>query len=517
VNHVQIEVIMPAIPAPRVTSPSPAPSSSSNSAKSGTFASILEEEQAAKAPVKETAAAEEPETDDDADDDAGEATDEAATAVAALVGAEVAANATPTQPVTVAAAPAAAEGEDNAVEGVEAATAPVATLAKDSENAPAPLVEGSESVPVAPEAKPEAQKAEAVEVKAKTDAVTTEEVAMPVAEKSEAAQATSTPSDPKDKAPDETKPAPVEAKAPAEQTEQPAAKVAQDASKPKATDAELVTAANDTRVTMAVTTPTDKDSEESSAAPVKAAASGVKGAQPATTEQPANGTEAAKTVTAPEATSNTSFRDALAARSAQPEAKSVDKPVEQPETAPTDTRHATTAVAHTEAPKQAAQTEAVAAAQSASNAAPAAQDPAEVALKSIRHMTLHGDKQLTVKLKPESLGEMSIAITANKDGGLEVQLSATQSGTREVLEKQLVNLRDSLSREGIVVNKVSVAADLSGQQQFQQSGSRQAGADSGSSRSFSYPGNSPYRQATPSTMSAPRTAARHRGSLDLYA
>lgn len=79
----------------------------------------------------------------------------------------------------------------------------------------------------------------------------------------------------------------------------------------------------------------------------------------------------------------------------------------------------------------------------------------EVTIRSIRHLIGSKTESIQIRLVPRSLGELNISVTV-RDGSLDVVVSSASSMVREVIEEQLVSLRDSLSKEGVELSSLKV-------------------------------------------------------------
>lgn len=82
-------------------------------------------------------------------------------------------------------------------------------------------------------------------------------------------------------------------------------------------------------------------------------------------------------------------------------------------------------------------------------------DPVEVpvaelgrfAVRGVRQLLHEGEQRMTLKVVPESLGEVRIEVT-RQGGEVQVRMSATTQAVREMLEGQAHTLREALVREG---------------------------------------------------------------------
>ena len=99
----------------------------------------------------------------------------------------------------------------------------------------------------------------------------------------------------------------------------------------------------------------------------------------------------------------------------------------------------------------------------ASNSAARTESPdlKESVIQSVRYLTSRGERSLSIRLKPDSLGELRVTVTTAQDR-IQVQLFTGNAAVRESLEAQLPQLRESLTREGFDVTRLSVEADLTG-------------------------------------------------------
>ncbi len=142
-------------------------------------------------------------------------------------------------------------------------------------------------------------------------------------------------------------------------------------------------------------------------------------------------------------------------------------------------------------------------------------DIAQTAVRSIRYLARNGEHRMTLRLIPESLGEVHIEVVSTKDA-MSVKLVADSAVVRDAMEAQTHHLRESLSREGLDVRTITVTDDSgSGRGAFQQ---RDANASRNGERGQFQPGQPPAPDPSSGNhakYAAPR--ARHEGAFDQVA
>ena len=99
----------------------------------------------------------------------------------------------------------------------------------------------------------------------------------------------------------------------------------------------------------------------------------------------------------------------------------------------------------------------------ASNSAARTESPdlKESVIQSVRYLASRGERSLSIRLKPDSLGELRVTVTTAQDR-VQVQLFTGNAAVRESLEAQLPQLREGLTREGFDVMRLSVETDSTG-------------------------------------------------------
>jgi flagellar hook-length control protein FliK len=148
---------------------------------------------------------------------------------------------------------------------------------------------------------------------------------------------------------------------------------------------------------------------------------------------------------------------------------------------------------------------------------PTLQTLGDFAVKSVRYINTQGGETITVRLVPESLGELRVVVKSGSDG-LEIELSSRNQVVRETLERQLPALQEAFARDGTDVARITVSAssafdaDGSAGRPSQQAGNQAPSSGSGQGR-----GNSPSAN-TYGTEERPRTTAPpHDGALNVFA
>jgi flagellar hook-length control protein FliK len=136
-------------------------------------------------------------------------------------------------------------------------------------------------------------------------------------------------------------------------------------------------------------------------------------------------------------------------------------------------------------------------------------------VKHIRYLVSSGEKSITVRLVPASLGEMHLEVTSTGDR-MDVRLVSSNPVVREALQTHLSGLRDSLGRDGIKLGNVEVASSMTGGAnsggQLNQGASQQ---DAAARPNHSF--NHVYVNQSPEPASAPRRAvSQHSGSLNVF-
>lgn len=82
-------------------------------------------------------------------------------------------------------------------------------------------------------------------------------------------------------------------------------------------------------------------------------------------------------------------------------------------------------------------------------------------LRTVRYLAGRSGEIVSVRLVPQSLGELQIAVRSSPEG-LEVVLTASTHAARELLESRSLGLRDTLLGAGLEVSKVTVQTTAGG-------------------------------------------------------
>jgi len=78
-------------------------------------------------------------------------------------------------------------------------------------------------------------------------------------------------------------------------------------------------------------------------------------------------------------------------------------------------------------------------------------------VRGVRYLVTRNEKTLTLRLVPESLGELRLEVTSSVGDTVNVRLISANPAVRAVLGGELPELRALLAREGIGVSQVSVS------------------------------------------------------------
>lgn len=134
-------------------------------------------------------------------------------------------------------------------------------------------------------------------------------------------------------------------------------------------------------------------------------------------------------------------------------------------------------------------------------------------VRGVRYLLARGERTLTVRLIPESLGELRIEIHAKGDE-LSIRLASMNPVVRDTLEQQTGSLREALMRGGIDAGKVEISAHLGHHAGNNGAPSREAGAENLPHRGMTYARDS-YSSPASGTVASPRRAV-HEGILNVF-
>ena len=144
---------------------------------------------------------------------------------------------------------------------------------------------------------------------------------------------------------------------------------------------------------------------------------------------------------------------------------------------------------------------------------PTPTDLTQFAVKSVRYLAGRGEETMTVRLVPESLGELRLVVRSGEHS-LDVQLSAVNAAVRDSLEQQLPALREALTRDAGDARQVNITINAGTDQQS--AGSQFARHFAGASQFGEHP-----RHNQPELLhDLPRMPTRqttHAGQLDVRA
>lgn len=137
----------------------------------------------------------------------------------------------------------------------------------------------------------------------------------------------------------------------------------------------------------------------------------------------------------------------------------------------------------------------------------------ETAIRGVRHLVTRGEQVITVRLVPESLGELHVTVRHGGDT-LEVHLASARATVREALEGHLPAMREALAREGIEVTR-AVVTSAPPSADFSANANGSAQRESHSQQGRSPNGDAPQRYASNPGAEQSNRQARHEGALDV--
>lgn len=142
-------------------------------------------------------------------------------------------------------------------------------------------------------------------------------------------------------------------------------------------------------------------------------------------------------------------------------------------------------------------------------------DLAQTAVRSVRYLARNGEHRMTLRLVPESLGEVQVEVISTKES-LSVRFMSDSAVVRDAMEAHTHHLRDSLNQEGLEVRSITVSEDSgSGRGAFNQ---RDAHASRNGERGHGQSGERAapdQRSGRNGHYATPR--ARHEGAFDQVA
>ena len=135
----------------------------------------------------------------------------------------------------------------------------------------------------------------------------------------------------------------------------------------------------------------------------------------------------------------------------------------------------------------------------------------DFAVRSVRYLVTRGERTVTVRLVPESLGELHIEVTSVKEG-LFVRLISANPAVRGFLGEGLDNLRAALAESGVEVADVLVTTDMASGHSAAEGRHPQWAAPARS------PGTADWgRDVSVEAAAAPATTYPHEGALNVLA
>jgi flagellar hook-length control protein FliK len=103
----------------------------------------------------------------------------------------------------------------------------------------------------------------------------------------------------------------------------------------------------------------------------------------------------------------------------------------------------------------------------------------EFTVRAVRVLSADGEQSMTVRLVPETLGELKLVVRTVGES-VHLHVVAASAAVRDALDGQMQSLRDALSREGIDLARVTVGSETAGQQ----ASARQPGDESANARTL---------------------------------
>ena len=81
-------------------------------------------------------------------------------------------------------------------------------------------------------------------------------------------------------------------------------------------------------------------------------------------------------------------------------------------------------------------------------------------VEQARLMQSRGNTEMTIKLNPEHLGQLSLKVAVNGNGGVTATFHSDNQTVRGIIENTMVMLKQELQDQGIKVDKIEVAAGM---------------------------------------------------------
>lgn len=136
-------------------------------------------------------------------------------------------------------------------------------------------------------------------------------------------------------------------------------------------------------------------------------------------------------------------------------------------------------------------------------------------VKNVRYLVSKGQQSVTVRLVPASLGELHVEVQ-NNGGELAVRLVSANPAVRDTLQSQAPLLKEALSKEGLHVNNLEIAASMG---QTANSGSQPGytAQQDLAARPVWNVGRGYQGQTSSAADPVVRRTAVHQGALDVFA
>ena len=155
--------------------------------------------------------------------------------------------------------------------------------------------------------------------------------------------------------------------------------------------------------------------------------------------------------------------------------------------------------------------------------APTLRTAGDFTIRSVRHLLGSGEETIEIKLHPQSLGSLNVAVKTTGES-VEIIVTAASPMVREMLEVQLAGLKETLMNDGVDVTKVRVESNGTSQNDMSQLASQQQSTSSqgtNKNQQGQQANAGMYQEdgmeANGSDAQASKPSAHHEGEINLFA